>query len=740
MSFSDSKIKRRDFLKIMGWSGVGATLAGCDMPTTVTLEEGKEDVVSYLSPEEYAVPGIGVWYASTCQQCPAGCGVHGRVREGRVLKLEGNPESEVNRGKLCQMGQSALQTHYNPDRITSPKAREEGALKDISWDEAYAMLEKHVGPASGIRGDRFAWMTGTVSGHQSVLLDAHLGAMGSTNHYVHETINNSIWQDVCQDMLGDANPELHFNNAKIILSFGADFLGTWSSPVHFSTEYAKFRNSPRGTLIQIEPKMTLTGANADHWVPIRPGTEGILALGIANLLINEHHRAASAVPASVVSLINKYNPATVTSLTGVPGEQVSKIARLLNERSPSLVISGASAEGHENGYQNAVAAMLLNIIRGNVGKTIKASGQFPFPQMTAKQGNTRDLVSFAKAADQKRYDAVFFYGTNPVFTAPVSLGLTEKLKNIPFKVAFSQFEDETTMQADLVLPMASALEDWGTHVPAYQSSQNVVNIQQPLMEPLSDQTKGFGDVVLALLKQRQSGAYSTFEDYYSYLRHAFVSLPASIKGAANDEAFWAKALQQGVLNIHAAKGSLRTRAVNISMPDAKQDDAYPYYLIPSARLGLWDGRHANLPWLQEAPDQISKVVWDSWAEMHPKMANKLGVKSGDIVNIASASGTIKAQVYVFKGMHPDAIAVPMGQGHEHYGRYAKGRGVNPLEIINPAVDSMTGELALFATRVKVSSAGEHQTLVHMGGSETQLGRKIVATVPADVFERTEGGA
>jgi len=130
------KLNRRSFMKMMGWGGVGTALAGCDMPSTVTLEEGVEDVVSYLSPEEYVIPGVGVWYASTCTQCAAGCGIHGRVREGRVLKLEGNPESPVNKGKLCLMGQAGVQGHYNPDRITTPLLRSDGSLSPVSWEKA----------------------------------------------------------------------------------------------------------------------------------------------------------------------------------------------------------------------------------------------------------------------------------------------------------------------------------------------------------------------------------------------------------------------------------------------------------------------------------------------------------------------------------------------------------------------------------------------------------------------------
>ena len=734
------KLKRRDFLKIMGWSGVGTTLAGCDIPTTVTLEEGKETVTSYLVPEEYVIPGIGVWYASTCQQCPAGCGLHGRVREGRVLKLEGNPESAINRGKLCQMGQSGLQTHYNPDRVTQPMALKGGTLSNITWGEAFELLDRKTGSSSGLKGDRFAWLTQTISGHQAVLLDAHLNALGSKNHYVHEVINNAVWQKVSQDMLGDANPRLRFDRAKVILSFGADFLGTWVSPVHFATEYGHFRSSPRGVLIQAEPKMTLTGANADLWLANRPGTEGVLALGIANILASKYNKDISKLPGETQQLIKSYSPDRVVNISGVAGEHIERAAEFLNERSPSLILAGASAEGFEHGYDSVAAAMLLNIILGNVGRSIEPSGAFPFPQLAAKTGNTSDLLSFAKAIEEKRLDVVFIHGANPVYTAPDFLNIKDKIKSVPFKVAFTQFQDETTVHADLVLPMASALEDWGTHVAAYQSGQGLIGIQQPLMEKIYSDTKGFGDVMIALLKMRNVKAYSQYNDYYAYLKDAFALLPASLKmHAGSEKEFWESAMQKGVLNVNRVKTSTTTRAVPVNIPEYAQNASYPYHLVPSARQGLWDGRHANIPWLQEAPDQISKVVWDSWAEIHPKTAAKLGVKEGDLITITSAQGSIEVKVYAHKGIHPDAVAVPLGQGHEGYGRYATGLGVNPLKILDPVTDKKTGELAQYATRVQIAKVGRQETLVRFGGSETQLGRKIVATIRADVYERAEGG-
>jgi len=742
-----NKMKRRDFLKLMGWSGAGATLAGCDMPSYVTLKQGDEDVVAYLVPEEFVIPGVGVWYASTCRQCPAGCGLHGRVREGRVLKLEGNPESAINAGKLCQMGQAGLQGHYNPDRVTQPRARKNGAQVPVSWDEALELLDQKVGPSSGLKGDRFAWFTDTVSGHQAVLLNAHLESVGSKNHYVHEVVNSSVWQAVCRDMLGDAVPRLHIDEAKAILSFGADFLGTWGSPVSDTVQYASFRTaSPRGVLVQVEPKMTLTGANADLWVPVRPGTEAVLALGIANVLATRFRVDITALPAGVRRQIDQYDVNRVTQVTGASGEHLMRIAKFLRERSPSLVLAGATVEGLENGYDTAAAIMVLNIILGNVGKTIVSGGRNPFPQLAAKTGSTRDLLAFAKALDEQSLDVVFFHGANPLYTAPDSLGIKEKLAAVPFKVAFSVFEDETAAQADLVLPVYSALEDWGTHLPAVQRDGYQLGIQQPLMEPLYADSRGFGDLLLTLLKMRKAPGYDAFDGYYAYLQKAFVSLPGAMKGTAgSDKEFWNRTLQHGVLKVSTSPAPLAARVVSFDVSEGSQDSDYPFTLVPSARLGLWDGRHANIPWLQEAPDQISKVVWDSWAEIHPRTAERLGVKNGDAVRISSASGTIEAKVYVYKGIHPDVIAVPLGQGHESYGRYAKDdngdvRGVNPLKILDPVVEKKTGELALAATRVQVTRATAKDYLVRMGGSDTQVGRKLVATVTAEVFQRTEGDA
>lgn len=732
------KIDRRNFLKIMGLGGAGTALGGCDLPSTVTLEEGKEEVVSYLMPEEYVIPGVGVWYASTCTQCAAGCGIHGRVREGRVLKLEGNPGSSMNSGNICMMGQAGVQGHYNPDRIKTPMMREGGNLVAVSWEKAMNTIQEKLSAASG---DQVAWFTGTLSGHQAALVNNHLEAIGAKKHYVHEPINTSVWQAVNKDMLGEAMPRLRIDKAQMILSFGADFLGTWVSPVHFAGEYAKFRKQKRrGLLVTIEPKMSLTGANSDLWIPAKPGSEGVIALGIANLLVKNHSKDMSALPADIQGLINKYDATTAANLAGVDPKRLQRIAELLVERSPSLVLAGAPVEGQAKGYASVAAVMLLNHLLGNVGQTIESQGNFPFAQLKTRTGGSSDLFAFVQAAKNKQLAAVFFYGSNPKFTAPAAIEMDSALSDVPFKVAISQFMDETTAVADVVLPAASYLEDWGTHVAAYQPEQPLIGVQQPLMEKLYADTKGFGDIMLDLLKVAKKDVYSAFADYYAYLKNAHAAMPANLKEAGmSDNDAWNAALQNGLIKVATGSKSMMVNPVSFADPaPAAVDSKYGLHFVPSPRLGLWDGRHANLPWLQEAPDQITKVVWDSWAEIHPSTAQKLGIKHGSIINVESEHGTVKVQAIVIKSIHPDVIAIPMGQGHEEYGRYAKGRGANPLKLLNPIKEETTGELAIYATRVNASPTGKKEVVVRLGASDTQAGRRLVVTVPIEQYQRTEG--
>ncbi|CAH1904376.1 putative menaquinol oxidoreductase complex ACIII, molybdopterin-binding subunit ActB1 [Candidatus Nitrotoga sp. HW29] len=726
----ENSFNRRDFLKVLGWGGATVALSGCG---NTSVEDGREFVTSYVQTADYIIPSIGTYFNSTCAQCDAGCGIMGRVREGRVLKLEGNPKSPTSVGKMCGLGQAGVQAHYNPDRIREPLLRNGDKGEAITWEKALALINEKIG---GVKAENIAFLTGGVSGHVKVLLKNYLDALGSGHHYVYEAVAPSIMRAANKKAYGVEMPRLRLDKAKVILSFGADFLGAWVSPVHFSQQYARFRkadNGKRGVLVQVESKMTLTGANADRWLAIRPGTEGILALGLINALST----AGLSVSGDVVAVVKEYTTDRVSKDTGVSAEHIAKLAALLKERSPSLIIAGSAAEGYAHGSQNAAAIALLNQVLGNVGKTVEGSSGIPFPQMAPTTGNRQALQALNDNMAQDKVKVLFSYGSNPVFTAPASMKLKENLKKVPFKVAFAHYMDETAVEADLVLPLNSALEDWGTVMPEYVADGAQLSIRQPLMEKLHPGTLGMGDILLALLKQRRPNEYKGYEDFYSYLRNAMVSNKGALGGAdADDNTFWDAALSHGMVKLAGSPVNISSHvSVNglvVPAPFA-EDSAYPLHLIPAVSASLRDGRNANEPWLQESPDPLTTIVWDSWVEMHPKTAAKLGIVEGDIVEVASKSGAIKAQVYVFTGIHPDVISVPLGYGHEAMGRYAKGVGVNAFKILDPIFDKETGELAMHETRVKVSKAGQRVIIVKDEGPAggQQMGRKIAVRMSSD---------
>ncbi|MEW6562850.1 MAG: molybdopterin-dependent oxidoreductase [Pseudomonadota bacterium] len=729
-------MNRRDFLKVLGWGGAAVALTGCG---NTSVEDGKELITSYVEATDYMIPSIGVYFNSTCAQCDAGCGIMGRVREGRVLKLEGNADSVINHGKMCALGQAGVQAHYNPDRVRDPLLRSGSKGEAITWEKALGLINEKLG---GAKGDEIAFLTGGMSGHTKALLGNYLEALGGAKHYAYDVTAPAVVRAANKKAYGVEMPHLRLDKAKAIVSFGADFLGAWVSPVHFSQQYARFRkgeNGQRGVLVQVESKMTLTGANADRWLAVRPGTEGVLALGVINAL----GAAGLYLSEDVKSLVKDYAPERVSKETGAPAEQIGKLAALLKERSPSLAIAGSAVEGYAHGSQIAAAVALLNQVLGNVGKTIEAPANVPFQQLAPAATGRAALVALNDALAAGKVKVLFTYGANPVYSASSAMKFKDNMKKAAFKVAFAHYLDETALEADLVLPLDSALEDWGTFVPAYAGDVAQLGVQQPLMEKLHANTRGAGDILLALLKQKEADKYKGFEDYYAYLRTAVVQNKAALGGAgADDDTFWGETLSKGLVKFGAAGGSLsgKVSAADVALPAAAAADAqFPLTLIPYVTPNQRDGRHANQPWLQEAPDPLTTVVWDSWVEIHPKKAAELGIVEGDIVEVTSKHGSIKAQAYVFPGIHPEAVSVPMGYGHEAMGRYAKDVGANVLSILDPVADKVTGETALNETRVKIAKAGKRVIVVKEEGAAggKQMGKKIAVRVSTDKVDLSE---
>jgi len=744
-------MKRRNFLKYLGVGGAGF---GVGYAFRKMTKPPGAKLIPYLIPPEDVIPAVPTWYSSVCRQCNAGCGVIVKIVDGRAKKMEGNPLHPINKGKLCARGQAAPQVVYNPDRIKTPLKRNgdrgTGNYVEISWDEAISALSKNLADLSRSGQSNGVYLlTGPVSGHLKVLLTDFMSAYGSQNYMQYDLFQHRNLLFANQVSMGlNSIPYYNIEKAKYLLSFGADFSTNWLSPVNMSLGYGKMRqgSSVRGKLVQVEPRMSLTGMNADEWVPARPGTESILALAIAKAILDKgYYRGGDA--GSWRALVDKFTPKDAAEITDVEQSRIERIAKEFTENRPSLAIGGDELSGYENGISGIVAVNILNHLAGNLGSD---GTVVPNPENFingSKLDFNHRLSTLTAASANSKVKALLVYDTNPVFTAPKSAGVEEALKKVPFIASFSSFMDETTAMADLILPSHTSLEDWGDDVSEPSVGIRVATLQQPVVSPIYS-TKSLGDTILAVSRGVGVGArfkWNTFEEYLKDSWKGLYSKNRDMASSAPDfDHFWINLLAAGgwwPKEGPAKKGSaVSARGVEpylSSKPAAFEgnDKDYPFYLVLYPQAGLRDGRGANLPWLQELPDPVTTVVWDSWVEMNPKTASRLRFKEGDIVTVESPAGKIDSPLFIHPGIRPDTIGMPIGQGHKLYGRYAKGRGVNPIEILPNKEDSRSGAVALNSTRVKVTASSAPGKLVKLGATTRDMGRDIVKTVSPDEFRK-----
>jgi menaquinone reductase, molybdopterin-binding-like subunit len=372
-----SRVPRRRFLKVLAASSAGAVaFTGC--------QPARRDLAaqSRVRLAEDVLAAYDNWYATACGQCAAGCGVIVRVVEGRGKKVEGNPEHPVNRGKLCARGQAAVQEEYHPDRLRGPLVRTgergSGALAPITWEEGLARLAERLRALQQDgRGGQVALLTPPLRAQRALLVERFVGAYGPQWLRLDPLAETPLREAVRRVFGQERLPEFDIENARYVLSFGADFLETWLSPVHYGVEYGIFRQGaydaeafrprgadrPRGYLVHVGPHFSGTAANADEWVPIRPGREGALALSLAQVLMAEGLGDPSRTGAlGDRAALEAYQPERVAQETGVAAVRIRQIARDLATHRPSLVLGGGTAGAQPNGTASLAAILGLNAL------------------------------------------------------------------------------------------------------------------------------------------------------------------------------------------------------------------------------------------------------------------------------------------------------------------------------------------------------------------------------------------
>ncbi|NIM51168.1 MAG: molybdopterin-dependent oxidoreductase [Gemmatimonadales bacterium] len=709
-------MNRRRFLRVLGAAGGGAAaLSGCSTDRV-------EKLIPYLVPPENQIPGIATWYASSCRECPAGCGLHIRVREGRAVKVEGNPEHPINQGRLCARGQASLQGLYNPDRVRGPLARgANGGFEAITWEDAVARIATEL---QAVTGDQIRFVTANETGTFGRLVDEWLSVLGSSGRVSYEPFGYEALRYANQQVFGlDAVPQHDFAAARYVLSFGADFLETWLSPVEYARGFAEghsYQDGAMGRYVHIEPRMSMTGMSADEWIAPVPGTEALIALAMARVIVRDRLATPPTDLFRIRTLLEAHGPDAVASRAGVPADTIERLAREFTAE-PSVALAGGVGAQHDQAHYTAAAVSILNYVAGNVGRTVTFAAQPPL----GGAGRYADLAALARAMRNGAVGVLFLHGANPAYAAPAGLGFADAMRQVGFKVSFARFLDETATGADLILPDYDPLEQWND----YEPRAGVHTLQQPVMQPVFD-TRQSGDVLLEVAQQMggRIGSRFTAANYMEYLQQAWRALQRQLRDRRPFETFWNESLQRG--GVWQDVPQTRVRLAR----SAGQLAEVPVWSVPAGQLtlvaypspALYDGRGANRPWLQELPDPVTKITWSSWIELHPDTAADRGIAEGDILEVSSPTGTVQAPAYLYPGVRPDVIALPLGQGHTALGRYAEGRGANAYALLSPNITEFGG-VGYYAA-VTLRHTGVNERLPKTEGKPRQLGRGIAEAV------------
>ncbi|HEV8640287.1 MAG TPA: molybdopterin-dependent oxidoreductase [Methylomirabilota bacterium] len=707
-------MKRRDFFKIVTTSGAAAVVAGC--------QQSAERILPLVVPNEQIVPGVAAWFSTVCRECPAGCGVIARNRDGRVVKLEGNPDHPVNRGALCLRGQAALQGAYHPDRFAGPQRRQGGALGAVSWDEALKLVAGKIGELRQAgRGKAVALVTQLENGSLAVLMDRWTQALGTRPRLSLEPFGYEAIRAANRIVFNrDAIPYYAFEEAEVVLSFGADFIETWLSNVSYARAFKRmhgFREGRAGTFIHVEPRQSLTAANADEWVRNAPGTEGLLALAILRAMIDEglaDRRFSEAVAGIDVR--------KVAEESGVSAETIKHIATLFGRARPGLAVGGGVAMTGTNATPTLVAINLLNAATGATGRTIRFGPDSAYGKVTP-YGEVAQLVQAMARGEIE----VLLVGPriNPAFALPGGLKFAEAARKVGLVVSFANQPDETTALAHLVLPDTHWLESWGDYAPR----EGVMGLMQPTMSPVRDALP-MGDVLLraarAVLGTEEGKGPLPWASVEQYLKTAWEPL---LRGQPDG---WEAALQQGGVwrQTPTAPVTAKIGAVQASRPRL-EGDAGGLVLLAYPSFRFYDGRAAGAAWLQEAPDTMTQAVWDAWVEISRETAAKLGIAQGDVVRVSSPHGAIELPAYVSASLHPSAVAIPIGHRWAPYhARYvaASPTPTNPVALLSAGADPASGAAAYLGVRVTLTKTGARRPLAILQATHDQDQREIAQHV------------
>jgi anaerobic selenocysteine-containing dehydrogenase len=754
------KIDRRSFLSFVIGGAAGTALSPLPWKLTDDLSIWSQNWPWTPVPPDGEVSYVN----SVCTLCPGGCGITVRKIDNRAVKIEGMKGHPVNDGGICILGLSGLQLLYGPTRITSPLKRTgkrgNGSWQKISWQKAISEVVAKLGEIrQNQQPHTIACISRSDQGTIPKLLERFLTVYGSPN-FLRMPSMQDTYELMLHSMHGlQASVGFDIENSDFVLSFGAGIVEGWGSPVRMFRANSKLRKTD-GKLIQIEPRLSVTAAKADQWIPANPGTEAALALGIAHEIIkkslynrnfienytfgfNDWTDSQGNVHEGFKKIVLKeYGPDRVAKITGVDPKTIVSLAEAFAKAKQPLAISGRGQGRTPGGLREFMAVHTLNALIGNLNTkggvwAVPEPDYIDWPEPEMDQiASTGIQEGRLDEAENKTYpysrylihrfmenmssktphpiNVLFVAGANPVFTLPGTEAVKAAFDKVPFVVSFSSYMDETAQYADLILPNHIYLERYEDVPQPVGLQKQVIGLTRPVV-PASHNTRHIGDVILHMAKSLGEGIAEAFP-----WKNYEVCLEATLGGKLDvllEKGYWIdkkstpptwhQAFETSSAKFEFVVGN-GSRAETTILPGFKpaklegDADSYPLLLLPYDSMRLANRFIGSPPFLIKTVEDIVLKGDDIFVEINPETAKKLKLSEGRYAQLSTPKGTARVKIHLYDGIMPGIIALPRGLGHTAFDAFLGGKGVNVNDLIGPVLDPDSGLNEAWGIRANLS--------------------------------------
>ncbi len=721
---------RRDFLKYMGFGLGAATIAAsCEIPV--------KRAIPYVSKPDEIVPGVATYYASTYVRGGDYCPILVKNREGRPIKIEGNSLSKVTMGGTSARAQASVLGLYDTSRFASPARVEDGKVakagEGLSWEVTDMEIMGKLGAANNIRIVANTIMSPTTK----KVLEEFKAKYPGTEVVMYDPISSAAMLEANEQSFGQRLiPNYHFDKADVIVSFDADFLGTWISPIEYAAQYAEKRkvdpkNPKLSRHIQVESHMSLTGSNADNRIMVKPSEQGAAIVALYNAVAGMAGGTTISGP----------------SLAADKTEKIKKVAQeLANHRGSSLVVAAS------NNTAEQVLVNSINYMLQNYGSTIEFKNA-----SLQRQGLDKDVQRLIRDMNGDRVDALIVMdGANPAWDLPNSERFRVGMEKVSTKISFSGTPNETALLCDYITPTHHFLESWGDAQPKVGH----YSLIQPTIAPLFN-TRQAEESLLRWAESENLNAEAE-QPMYEYLKwHWETEMFPRQNNFATFQAFWDNTLHDGLLElpdegkVFDFVADVSASAANVRKPSNAELEISFFETV-----NVGAGQFANNPWLMEMPDPINRTVWGNYLAIpigwdggsdftaFKNLNKNEGKGKADIVELEVNGRKVNATAVRQFGQMADTLSIAIGHGREITAHSGKGPGAGVGANAFPwlTVDDF-GNTQYYATNVNVGNVigvDDHFACVQyhhsMGvtGTSKDTGNKInvdekTATTLSDPF-------